>query len=264
MKKKVTMKKKAFTIIELLVVIAIITILAAMLLPALNKARLRAKIISCTNNLKSVGSGISFYNADNDDFMPPHQKRWGWSIFVGNTMGLLPKNDKAPFEVIANFDYAPKNNLFCCPIAIDVGGITSSGGATSPNGTTNYAPIGEHTSLPGKRGKGGWGYMEQGGLQDLMIPKKISMIRGGTTIMLELPYAGVWGTPGTGGSGYVLDANAITTNNMGTDNTTCGGRENRKKLGMSHGENLNYLRSDMSVYSMSHHAIWDETEFKFK
>ena len=106
--------------------------------------------------------------------------------------------------------------------------------------------------------------MEQGGLQDLMIPKKISMIRGGTTIMLELPYAGVWGTPGTGGSGYVLDANAITTNNMGTDNTICGGRENRKKLGMSHGGNLNYLRSDMSVYSMSHHATWDVTEFKFK
>ena len=110
--------KRGFTLIELLVVIAIIAILAAMLLPALAKAKRKAQGISCVSNLKQVGLLMTMYVGDNQEVFPYSGKGW-WGMPLVDLLKLqntyVSTNNRAFFRCPAdryekgwNFDLATR------------------------------------------------------------------------------------------------------------------------------------------------------------
>ena len=245
-------RRPCFTLIELLVVIAIIAILAAMLMPALNKARERARSITCSGNLKGIAQASALYTDTYkdwivvSDYIPPGKtKKTGvrkyWKPQLAPFRGYTGKvfDDDGAFnnKLVLKVDRA--KGLFYCP------------SVKTPDAKQSYYSYSKTYNIYCY----GMPYHNTGGSDGLIpgkSPMKITQLRGkGASAQLLFGDINDAGIGGNIDQGYMLDVWANT-------------EARRKNTGSRHSGGINAAWMDGHVDFRKPNQMVGETQKKWK
>ncbi len=142
------LKGRAFTLIELLVVIAIIAVLAAMLLPALNKAKVKTKTTACLSNLRQLMICWHGYATEHNDLLPPNNSVVALPpippLLKGASWALADPTEANVLEGLL-YDYNRQLGIYRCP-------ADPSSLAEDANGDLPRDPSGSFNPVPGANG----------------------------------------------------------------------------------------------------------------